>query len=188
MEARSAVSEIVATPTTSGASAEDDVVSGRQALGVRRIQTGRSAIVYGTRSTAVISISGAAVRNDCGQCSAFGKGREVAEGFANVSDLCVGVGEPIFKLFNAGYLPGGKLTTMVVRMIEYHTSGVGVAATRRDKAPMVAANVKAMNRMFELCNTDLHSFILASFYIPVDPHYFHIELKENQDINPKIKS
>ena len=187
MEARSAVSEIVATPTTSGASAEDDVVSGRQALGVRRIQTGRSAIVYGTRSTAGAAISGAAVRNDCGQCSAFGKGREVAEGFASVSDLCVGVGEPIFKLFNAGYLPGEKLTTMIVRIIDYHTSGVGVAATR-DKAPMMRADVKTMNRMFELCNTGLHPFILASFYIPVDPHYFHIELKVNQEINPKIKS
>ena len=49
---------------------------------------------------------------------------------------------------------------------------------------MITADVKAVNRMFELRNTDLQSFILVIFYIPAHPHYFCIEL---EDVDPKIK-
>ena len=64
LEARSAGGKLVAAPTTSVAVAEADVVSGRQALGVRRMQTGCSAIVYGTSPAAELVDSGAAVRHD----------------------------------------------------------------------------------------------------------------------------
>ena len=43
-----------------------------------------SAIVYGTGSTAEVADSGA---DDCVQCNMFGKGQEVAKGFANINDL-----------------------------------------------------------------------------------------------------
>jgi hypothetical protein len=44
--------------------------------------------------------------------------------------------------------------------VEKHTSGVGVAATRRKKVAMID-DVKAMNRMFAILTL---SFIHASFY------------------------
>jgi hypothetical protein len=58
--------------------------------------------------------------------------------------------------------------------VEKHTSGVGVAATRREKVAMIV-EVKAMNRMFAILTL---SFIHASFY-SLSIHaliiYFHIE-------------
>ena len=44
--------------------------------------------------------------------------------------------------------------------VEKHTSGVGVAAMRREKVAMID-EVKAMNRMFAIL---ILSFIHASFY------------------------
>ena len=44
--------------------------------------------------------------------------------------------------------------------VEIHTSGIGVAATRREKVAMID-EVKTMNRMFGIL---ILSFIHASFY------------------------
>ena len=55
-----------------------------------------------------------------------------------------------------------------------HTSGIGVAATRREKVAMID-EVRAVNRMFAILTL---SFIHASFYslsIHALIAYFHIE-------------
>ena len=55
-------------------------------------------------------------------------------------------------------------------MVEEYTSGVGVAATRRDKAAMIVEDT-AVNRMFAILT---FSFIRASFYPLFRVHCSHI--------------
>ena len=96
---------MVTTPITSREVAEADVVGGKQAISVRCGKAGCSAIVHSTVSSAAVADPSVTVRNNCGQSSTSGKTREVADGFTNVNDFCVGVGEPVFKFFDGGYLP-----------------------------------------------------------------------------------
>jgi hypothetical protein len=65
IEARSTGRELVATVTASAAVAEADVVGSRQADSARRVDAGRSAIVYSAGSPTDLVDSVRAVCNNC---------------------------------------------------------------------------------------------------------------------------
>ena len=108
LEARSAAGELVATPTAASAIAEADVVGSRQTSSTRGGNAGRPTIVYLTGTSAEVVNSLGTVRNNCVQCIAFGKIREVAERFTMESNISVGVVEPAFELIDGDQinLPG----------------------------------------------------------------------------------
>ena len=83
------------------------------------------------------------------------------------SNLRFGVGEPVCKLFDGDQITLPRQSEQLAVMVNVgkYTSGVGVAATRREETAKIDA-VRAVNRMFAILTL---SFIHVGFY-PVSIH------------------